>query len=173
MLKKQPHRRHVLSGLLAISVTGSASMVASAHRQKKVQSTVEWNERSSSLEIIHELHRHDAEQALALLGKLKRPDLTSLKSRAVLALYVEEHFALSDIENSQLTLDIVGAEIDSARIYVYLEVNMSARPKGLMIENKIFHDVYADQINHVNVKLGGNIRSAVFQQGDKAKKVLA
>lgn len=167
------NRRVLMRSCLAAGLVGVLSAPASAHRQKKAQSTIEWNPDSSSLEITHILHRHDAEQALAAIGKLENPDLSSLKSRAILALYVAEQFKISDMEQNSIELEIIGAENSGQNIYAYFEAKLETPPTGLLISNSILQDYYADQINHVNVHFGNEIKSAVFARGDKAKKVLA
>ena len=167
------NRRVFVRSCFATGLVGALSAPASAHRQKKAQSTIEWNHDSSSLEITHILHRHDAEQALAAIGKLDNPDLSSLKSRAILALHIAEQFSLSDSEQNPINIEIIGAENSGQNIYVYFEAKLKASPVGLLIKNSILQDFYADQINHVNVHFGNEIKSAVFARGDKAKKVLA
>jgi len=149
------------------------SSPAHAHRQKRAQTTIEWNARTSSLEVTHALHRHDAEKALAISGKIAKPDLTSLKSRALLAIHLHEQFRLGDVENRDIQLEIIGAENNGAHIYAYFEAKLANPPAGLIISNTILHDIYADQINHVNIDIGGSVKTAVFTRGDKPKKVLA
>ncbi len=166
------NRRHFVSVGLASAIACHPN-VAFAHRQKQAQSTIEWNDRSETLEVTHRLHMHDAEQALAQLGKLDRPDLSSLKARAIMALQIGEQFTLGQLDGSGIVLNILGAEINGAHIYVYQEAKLSAQPKGIIVDNQILHDIYPDQTNHVNVELSNQINSIVFLQGDKAKKVLA
>lgn len=166
-------RRTFLKTAFAAGICMSFPRSAFAHRQKQAQSTIKWNNGSKILEVSHRMHMHDAETALAVLGKLDRPDLTSLKARALLALYVEENFGVKNLNGSNLDLTILGAETEGSHVYVYQEVKLDAKPDGLLIWNRIMHDVYPDQINHVNVALSATIQSAVFAFGDKAKKVLA
>jgi hypothetical protein len=163
-------KRSFLVGLVSCA---TFSLPAHAHRQKKAQTSIDWNQNTKSLEVTHMLHLHDAEQALAHIGKLDRPDLTSLSARATLALYASQKFKLSDLSGRELVLDIIGAEIESRHIFIYQERKFRSAPKGLMIENQLLQDAYPDQINHVNVTLSGDVRTVIFAKGDKAKKVLA
>ena len=166
-------RRAAIRTGLATGVLAALPSTALAHRQKRAQTTIEWNARTSSLEITHALHRHDAEKALAISGKISKPDLSSLKSRALLAIHLGEQFGLSDTEEREIELDIIGAENNGAHIYAYFEAQLKNPPTGLIIANTILHDVYADQINHVNIDIGSTVKTAVFTRGDKPKKVLA
>ena len=167
------NRRNLLRSGCATGLLGALPASAFAHRQKKAQTTIKWNAQGSSLEITHMLHRHDAERALVAIGLLETPDLSSLKSRAILALYLSEQFGLQDLDAKPINVDIIGAENSGPHIYAYFEAKLDTAPAGLLIRNRILQEVYADQINHVNVHFGTDIKSAIFARGDQAKKVLA
>ncbi len=162
-----------MSTILGMGALSLCPNLAWAHRQKQAHSTLEWNERSQTLEVIHILHLHDAEQALSALGLMKRPDLTQLKARAKLALYVQEKFTLATLAGEAIKLDIIGAETRSGRVYIYFETGPRARPEGLLIGHNLLHDVYPDQVNRINVTLGGELQSLSFGAGERPKKVLA
>lgn len=164
-------RRTLLMAALSGAAIALLPVRAFAHRQKKVISTVEWNSSTNLLEITHMLHLHDAEQALSRLGKLTQPDLTSLRARAQLALYAQDHFKLFDSNENTIALTIVGAEIVTSYAYVYQEVALSEVPKELLIDNTLLLDIYLDQTNLVNVTLGGELKSLVFMAGDRAKRI--
>ncbi|PHR93185.1 MAG: hypothetical protein COA69_04330 [Robiginitomaculum sp.] len=164
-------RRTLLTAALFGAAVAVLPVQAFAHRQKKVITTVEWNANTNLLEITHILHLHDAEQALSRLGKLSQPDLTSLRARAQLALYAQDHFKLFDFNKNPIALTIVGAEIMSGHAYVYQEVALSEVPQELLVENTLLLDIYRDQTNLVNVTLGGELKSLVFMAGDRAKRI--
>ncbi len=126
-----------------------------------------------ALEITHVLHLHDAEQALSRLGKLEQPDLTSLRARANLALYVQERFTLSHLNGDAIILKIVGAEIDGSYAYVYQDASMFGAPDGLEVENTLLQDIYLNQTNLVNITLRNELKSLTFFTGDSAKKIEA
>ncbi|MEE9273120.1 MAG: DUF6702 family protein [Robiginitomaculum sp.] len=165
-------RRAILAGLTAGGLA-LASTSAFAHRQMQSISVIKWNALSKTLTITHTLHMHDAEQALSRLGLLKKPDLTPLRARASLALYVQKHFLLRDLDNHDYDISIIGAEIDSSYVYIYNEVALSSMPSGLIITNTLLQDIYPDQANQVNVTLGGKTSSLMFRLGDGSKRVLA
>lgn len=82
-------------------------------------------------------------------------------------------FGITDIALNPIDMDILGAENEGLHIDVYFEAKMKAPPQGLIMRNTIMQDVYADQINQLNIHFGNTIKSAVFARGDQAKKVLA
>ncbi len=110
---------------------------------------------------------------MSRLGKLDKPDLTSLRARANLALYVQERFTLSHLNGEIIPLNIIGAEIDGAYAYVYQDVALSAVPNGIEVENTLLQDIYLNQTNLVNITLGAELKSLTFFTGDSAKKIEA
>jgi Domain of unknown function (DUF6702) len=169
MLNRRIFVKSVLGGALLSSLYGRAW----AHRQKQALTTIEWNPRTKILEVTHDLHAHDAEQALAKLGLITTPDLTGLRARASLALYVREHFQLSTLNEKVIDLTILGAETDATYAHVYMEAELTEPPSGLLISNTMLQDVFVDQVNQVNVSLSDTVHSVVFIAGDIRKKILA
>lgn len=169
MLNRRIFVKSVLGGALLSSLHGRAW----AHRQKQALTTIEWNARTNILEITHDLHAHDAELVLAKLGLITSPDLTGLRARASLALYVRKHFQLSTLDGQALDLTILGAETDATYAHVYMEAELAEPPSGLFISNTMLQDVFVDQVNQVNISLSGTVRSVVFIAGDVQKKILA
>jgi len=173
MLNRRTFVKSVLAATLGGTVITSLHSRAWAHRQKQALSTIEWNARTKTLEVTHDLHAHDAELVLAKLGLIPSPDLTDLRARARLALYVKENFQLSTLDGQAIDLTILGAETDATYAHVYMEAELATPPSGLLITNTMLQDVFVDQINLVNVSLLDTVHSAVFITGDGQKKILA
>ena len=169
MLNRRTFVGSVLGGAIFTSLHGRAW----AHRQKQALSTIEWNARTKTLEITHDLHAHDAEQVLAKLELITSPDLTGLRARARLALYVKENFQLRTLSGQAIDLAILGAETEITYAHVYMEAELPEQPHGLIITNTLLQDVFVDQINQVNVSLSDTLRSDIFVAGDGPKKILA
>lgn len=169
MMNRRTFGKTILGGAACVALPVSAW----AHRQKQAMSNIKWNAKTKILEVTHDLHAHDAEQVLARLGLIKSPDLSNLRARANLALYVQKHFKLTTLDGQNIDLTIIGAETDTTYAHVYMEAEMANAPKGLLISDTMLQDVFADQINQVNMTFGDNIRSVVFVAGDGQKKILA
>lgn len=167
-------RRTVL-GILSAGIGCAAlpARTAFAHRQKQALTTISWNARTKNLEVIHDLFAHDAEEALARLGRLDKPDLTPLRARAKLALYTQEHFSIKTLTGKAIDLTIIGVEVDSALAHIYLEAPMPKPPKGLIVTNTILMDMFPAQTNRVLLDLGRHPPDVVFVAGDGPKKILA
>jgi hypothetical protein len=149
--------------------------LAFAHRMPGSISTVKRSASGDTIEIIHRLHAHDAELGVAAaLGK-RNISLETLVDRAQLALYVEERFVMAAYVDGQirnrLPLELIGAELDGEFVLVYQEF-AGQLPVDLAIRDDILRDVFPGQVNHVNVAVGGEVRSVTFS-GDDEWRMLA
>lgn len=153
-------------------MAGSALVVtppALAHRAQTVLSTVMWNAASSTLDVMHRLHAHDAELCLAAKTGAAQVDITVLQNQARLMLYIEEQFVLTD-GGKAMALSPLGAEIEGEAILVYQDCKLAAPPGSLAIDNRILRDVFQGQTNLVNVRLAQRTRTLLFSGGDGVKK---
>lgn len=165
-------RRTSLALMSGAAFSAALPISAFAHRQKTTLSTVDWDAANGTLNVIHSFHIHDAETALAAHGIIDKPDLTSLKARAQLALYTAEKFSLFAGDKT-IELDILGAENEGRTVYVYQQAKLKKPPSELTIIASILRDIIPGQLNNVDVTLGENLRSIQFKDGDGPKKVLA
>lgn len=143
---------------------------AFAHSMPGSISTVKRSASGDIVEIIHRLHTHDAELGIAAsLGK-RNISLETLVDRAQLALYVEQRFRIAAYSDSKignkLALELVGAELDGEFVLIYQEF-VGDLPAGLAIRDDILRDVFPGQVNHVNVAVGGAVRSVTFSGDDE------
>lgn len=155
--------------VIAIAAVLFAAHVG-AHRMPGSISTVKRSASGDTIEIIHRLHTHDAELGIAAtLGK-RNISLDTLADRAQLALYVEERFAIAVIAGQKvggkLALELVGAETDGEFVLVYQEF-AGELPSRVAIRDDILRDVFPEQINHVNIATGGEVRSVTFSDDDE------
>lgn len=158
------HRSLVLCLLLAVA------WPSAAHRMPGSLTTVEYNPATDRVEIVHRLHAHDAELGVGTL--LDEPDFSfdDLEDRATLALYVEKRFALAAWAGGeggeQITLSLVGAELEGDWIFVYQEY-AEALPAEFAVRDDILRDVFPAQANQVNVSLAGSVRTLMFRGEDR------
>ena len=157
----------------AVIVATAALCVATlafAHRMPGSISTLKRSASGDTIEIIHRLHMHDAELGVAAaLGK-RIISLETLVDRAQLALYVEERFLIAAYADSKignkLALELVGAETDGEFVLVYQEF-AGELPAEIAIRDDILRDAFPEQVNHVNVAIGGEVRSVTFSGDDE------
>jgi len=165
-------RRHSLQALCGAALITALPIPSFAHRQKTTLSQIEWDEADKALYITHSYHMHDAETALAARGIIQKPDLTSLKSRARLALYTEKQFKLSH-GGEEIELEILGAEFEARTVYVYQQVFLDEKPTSLTVSAAMLRDIIPGQINHVDLHFTDEVKSVAFKDGDGPKKILA
>jgi hypothetical protein len=158
-------RRLAIAGGLALGVAPPAL----AHRSQSVLSMVTWNAATSTLEVSHRIHAHDAAVGLAILSGVETIDITQAPNQAQLMLYVEKRFSLSD-GKSAIALSPLGAEIQSELVVLYQEAKCAAPPAELVIEDQILCDVFDGQTNLVNVKLAQRTRTLIFIAKDGPKR---
>lgn len=160
-------RRLVLLGGCGVLVAPAAF----AHRVEACFSTVEWNARASTIELVHRLHQHDAEVAIgAAAGSILDVDIAKVRNQARAALYAEARFSVS-VGGKPLTFDIVGAELRDDSVWIYREVKWTSPPAEMVIADTILRDVFPAESNIVNVKMGARVRSVLFAGRDGPKKV--
>ena len=165
-------RRKICQIMSGAALGAALPTYAFAHKQKTTLSTVEWNARDGMLYVIHSYHLHDAESALAARGVIKKPDLTSLRARAQLALYTQDKFTLF-ADGKDIELEILGAETEGRTVYVYQEAKLDRAPTELIVSASMLREIIPGQLNNVDVMLREDIRSVQFKEGDGPKKVLA
>jgi len=165
-------RRQTLQSLCWAGLVSALPFTAQAHRQKTTVSQIEWNSTDKALYITHSYHMHDAETALAARGIIKKADLTSLRSRARLALYTDKNFMLS-MGGQEIDLEILGADFEARTVYVYQQVFLEEKPTQMTISAAMLRDIIPGQINHVDIRLNDAVKSIKFKDGDGPKKILA
>ena len=150
-------------GLLVIIAVPFA---ASAHRTPECLTTVRPNPSTGTVEIVHRLHAHDAELALAAKLGAAQVSLDNLASQARLALYVEERFEITDAATKQpIRLTLIGATLDGDYALVFQETR-DRLPKRLSVRNDILREAIDGQVNRVNVFFESGLRSLLFRGDD-------
>jgi hypothetical protein len=160
--------RALVLGLAGLGLAASAW----AHRMPLGMTTVAYNPNTDSTEIVHRLHRHDAEEAMAQVMTEPGVDLTQLAVQARLALYTEAHFQIARVVNGltgdPLPLKLVGAELEGDYVLVYQELP-GRLPSWVTVRNDILRDLYPQQVNRVNITTDSGVKVLVFQRDDSWK----
>jgi hypothetical protein len=154
------NRRRSLVGVLLFGIALSAA----AHREPGSLTTIKWNASSSKTEIVHRLHSHDAELGVGQVLGIADLSALDLEGRAIIALYVEARFRIAAGEED-IHLDLIGAELVGDYVLVYQE-HSAELPVQIRVHDSILRDVYAAQINQVNIEDGDTVHSLVFAADD-------
>lgn len=176
-------RRFLLAVLITSGIIGCP--LAAAHRQHISWTGIEWNEETRNLEVVHRIHVHDAQLLLARQSN-KPVDLTRLQDRALLAIYVEDHFDLLISDNTESTttstkasttistttstklLKLLGAELEDSYILVFQELKLDKPPTSMTLHAALLMDLFPDQINMINIKVNEPVTTLKFKLDDEA-----
>lgn len=157
--------------LYIFSVLLFGASITLAHRVPEGLTTIELNENTETIEIVHRLHNHDVELALSEILNDPRWSLDTLEARAQLALYVEKRFQIINRSNEKLVeLKLIGAELEGDEILVFQEA-VNPLPKSLAMRHDALREIIPEQVNTVNILLGSQTRTLVFEKQDKWKEL--
>lgn len=162
-------RRHFAA--LSLALMGASAVPAAAHRERLTLTEIEWEDNPGFLYVTHSFHVHEAERTLYKAGVLSKPDLYSLKSRAELALYAAENFALKTTDGTEIALELLGAEIVGRDCMVYQQADIDGLPDGFAIDCRFMREFDSGQINNVDVKVTDTVKSLSFRGDDDMKTV--
>ncbi len=153
-------RRTFLTTVLIAAVFPGG--VAFAHQQKVALTEILFNSRTGNIEVAHRFIMHDAEHAarqeLGIDGDL----YGSLESRTAFAEYVAARFSIATPEGAALPLSLLGTEIKDGYLWVYQETPAPEALDALAVRCDALRDVWPDQVNRVNVKRSGEVRTLIF-----------
>ena len=115
------------------------------------------------IEVAHRLSIHDAESTLmSVLGA--RADLVGdTEAQAKFASYVAERFRLTDAASGDdVSLTLLGGEVERGYYWVYQLAPMPTRLEALSISQGVLMDAIPQQINRVNIRRDGEVKTLVF-----------
>lgn len=144
-------------------------MFVFAHQQQVSMTTVTFNFRTNSVEIIHRFFAHDTEHAMSIIAGNQADIMFDETVQLRFGRYVSENFQLLDQDKKALPLSLVGVEIDGDVIWVYQETPLPGQLAEITVLNSVLLDILANQVNTVNVECGkelstlrfsGNVRAA-------------
>lgn len=147
------------------------ALPAAAHQQKAAITVIADNERTGMLEVVHHVPVHDAEHALKTRG-IPAPDiLNDIESRRAFARYVGERFVV-ERNGEPITLTLLGTEIEGRTLLVLQEANSPGTGAEVRVNSQILTDVWARQVNRVNIGISTDVETLVFREGDRAKSAI-
>lgn len=153
--------KRVLLRVAMAALLCGASAASFAHRFNIGIAEVSFNESSGSIEVVHTYMAHDIDAMLATLNK-RQVDLTRPDGEALLRAYVEKRFYLVGPDKSRLPLKWVGISAGVDSVTIYQELENTAPAKVARVHDEVLLDVLPRQVNTVNVKVAGAIRSLAF-----------
>ena len=157
------HRMRICRLVLSVLALCLAAGPALAHRAHAGLTEIAPDRSGRVLEITHRLFAHDLEPVL--FHKVYNDWAQSPQGVARVGAYSAAHFALT-ADGKPLALDYVGAEPEGEFIYIYFTAPFPKGAARLGVADSLLMDVLDDQVNLVNLTLGGKTQSHYFRYGD-------
>ncbi len=139
---------------------------------------VEFNQKSQSVEIVVRVYADDLENALSQQAKrqIKIDPATAKNDKrigeAVIA-YLRDNFELKSKSGRPVKLGWVGIESQADMFWLYVEGKMLDGLDGSQLRNRIFFDLFDDQVNIVNTKIQNKQIGLMFEPKDGFKIISA
>ncbi len=155
----------VLQGITVLLALASSTLFA--HQLHSASTTVAYNPRSETIEVMHRFFLHDAEHAVKQLFDAKADIHSNTATQQQFADYVVEKFKLSTLSGESLQLQLVGFHSEGRDFWVYQEVARPAVLSGFMIRQPVLQELWPSQLNLVNVEgFSEAIQSVTFSRDD-------
>lgn len=182
MLKETTNDRNSITALTAgiriLSLVSLSLLVlalpvgASAHRYHTSVTRLEYNATEQLAEITVQTFADDIEAALRKRSKAGNVRLDSSKETNALVLdYLRSVIALKSA-GAEVELQWIGMELKGYTVWIYLQAKTPAGLAKTSLRNQLLCELFADQINIVNVLNDGKRASLVFKRGDAAQEIL-
>ncbi len=159
-------RHQILLSAISLGLCVIA-LVSHAHRSHFGWTDIQL--RDGFLQVEHRFHEHDVAR---LLGRLAgaEVDVTETRNQARFALYVEQHFEL-EVDAQRAALELVGAELSGAYVFVYQQVPVESRPTKLTLDADPLMELYDDQLHLVNISIHGQAVTLEFSKDSEPQAV--
>ena len=125
---------------------------SNAHQMKEALSVMNFNTKTSQLEVAHRIYMHDAELAVKKLFDKSADIIKKQETQKLFANYIESHFSLSTDKKLSIELNLLGYEIKGRYFWVYQEVPISNIPKSLNVKFDALMDLWSSQRNVINIE---------------------
>lgn len=136
---------------------------AAAHRGHGVLSVLELDVKSGEVRVSHRVATHDAEPALALIAPDAQTSLDDPEAVEALKQYVDKRFLLAvSNQTVALTLKDMTLGADEVRFEYAGRIAPAATRAEVAVISALFADVYADEVNQVNIRRAGVTRTLIF-----------
>ena len=171
-------------GAVSSSLTNPQSAIRNPHLHKVHVSVsqLEYNQKAQSVEIVLRVYADDLENALSQHAKrqVKLDPTTANKDKRVVETvmaYLRDNFQLKDKAGRAVRLNWVGMEWQTDMYWLYVEGKMPAVPansnalEGAQLKNKVFNELFDDQVNIVNAKIQHKQFGLMFESKDGFKTI--
>jgi hypothetical protein len=162
----------ILSLLLVVALSGQGSAVA--HKIHVSVAQLEYNPRLQNVEVVLRVYADDLENALSRHARrpIKLDPEKDKEAGEVVMGYLRQHFELKNSAGKPVRFAWVGIESQVDMFWLYFQGKLPAGLSGTQLKNRVFCDLFEDQVNIVNTKLSGKPLGLMFEPKDEFKPIL-
>jgi hypothetical protein len=158
----------------ALNISHSALPTPHPHKIHVSVTNLEFNQPKQMVEIVIRVFTDDLENALSQRAKrsVKIDPATADKDRQIIELvmaYLRSSFELKNKAGRPVALSWNGIEGQTDMFWVYVKGRMPGGLEGAQMRNKIFCELFEDQVNIVNAKHQGKQIGLMFESKDDFK----
>ncbi|MBQ4813262.1 hypothetical protein J8M20_18010 [Pseudoalteromonas luteoviolacea] len=141
---------------------------AQAHKLKASIATANIFPEQGNIQIEYRFHLHDLEHALVHLFNEHKNVYHNDRVQQAFADYVYTHASLRRLNGQALALSAATVKIDAKYLWVYQEAQFAKGTplKGLQMRHGALRDIWPDQINLVNFRGIGKVKTMHFDKDD-------
>lgn len=154
-------KRIFTGALLAAALFAGGT--AQAHRFHAGMTDVTQNASTGNVEIVHTYMAHDMEALLAHLSQ-GPSDLTHPDDEAALRAYMDQHFYVLGADGQRIAVRWVGMSAAADTVVVFQEIEKTQVGTLARIHHAVLADLLPDQLNTVNVVVGGKRKTLTFSR---------
>ncbi|MBC7797113.1 MAG: hypothetical protein H7Z37_09600 [Pyrinomonadaceae bacterium] len=151
------------------------ALTANAHTFHSSLSRIDFNTKENSVEITIQVFTNDLQDALTRRSKNKKK-INIEKSPNVGDLivdYLSENFVLKNKSGESKKLTWIGMERQGDAVLLYVETKMPETLTDSTLENRVFFDMFDDQVNLVTARYDAQKVDLAFKAGDTLKSLNA
>ncbi|MCF2857781.1 hypothetical protein L1286_09880 [Pseudoalteromonas sp. SMS1] len=144
------------------------AFTAQAHKLKASIATANIFPMQGHIQIEYRFHLHDIEHALVHLFNEQKDIYHNKKVQQAFADYVYTHTSLRRLNGQALALSAAKVKIDQKYLWVYQDAQfIKSEPlEGLQMRHGALRDIWPDQINLVNFRGIGKVKTMYFDKDD-------
>lgn len=147
-------------GLLLIGLTASRP----AHDFHASVTQMQYNPKERVFEISIRVFTDDFEKALSAASNTKVNLSANDKNDPIIEKYVQAHFEYVGPQKQPKPFKYVGHEIEADANWLYLEMPYGEPFKGGVLKQSVLMELFADQVNMVNIQYQGQKKTFVFRK---------
>ena len=122
------------------------------------------NAKDRAFEISIRVFSDDLETALARANNGQKIRVDAANADPVIERYIRGKFWFAGADKQRRAFTYIGHETEGDAQWIYLEMPFSEQFRGGLLQHSVLTEVFADQTNLVNLRVGGQKKTFVFRQ---------